>query len=98
MTGICKIASALLLLPGILTSAVAQKVKVGYDKSVDFSKYKTYTWAKPSMPITRPLLYEMVVGAIDNQLAKRGLQRTDQNGDLILMGSGGIDVALNQAA
>jgi len=97
MTGIRKIACALLLLSGLLTSAVGQKVKVGYDKSVDFSKYKTYTWAKPPMPITRPLLYEMVVGAIDNQLATRGLQRTDQNGDLILMGSGGIDVGLNQA-
>jgi len=98
MTSIRTITCALLLLTGPITSAAAQKVKVGYDKSADFSKYKTYTWAKPSMPITRPLLYEMVVGAIDNQLANRGLRRIDQNGDLTLIGSGGIDVALNQAA
>jgi hypothetical protein len=96
MTAIRTLSCALLLLAGLITSTSAQKVKVGYDKGVEFSKYKTYTWAKPSMPVTRPLLYEMIVGSIDSELTHRGLQRTDQNGDLILIGSGGIDVALNQ--
>jgi hypothetical protein len=98
MTSISRISCAWLLLAGLITSASAQKVKIGYDRSVDFSRYKTYTWAKPTMPVTRPLLYEMVVGSIDHELTNRGLQRTDQDGDLILIGSGGIDVGINQAA
>ena len=44
------------------STAFAQKVNVGYDKSVDFSRYKTYTWAEPAMPPTRPMLYSTVVG------------------------------------
>lgn len=76
----------------------AQKVKVGYDKGVDFSKYKTYTWAAPSMPPSRPLLYAMVVDSIDYELKNRGLQKTDKNGDLILIETGGIGFGINAAA
>jgi hypothetical protein len=38
----------------VATVSFAQKVEVGYDKSTDFSKYKTYTRAEPAMPPTRP--------------------------------------------
>ena len=42
-------------IPG--TNAVAQKVNVGYDKSADFSKYASYTWAEPERaPITTAAL------------------------------------------
>ena len=34
-------------------NAFCQKVKVGYDKSVEFTRFKSYTWAEPSMPVTR---------------------------------------------
>ena len=78
----------------IATSVFAQKVRVGYDKSVDFSKYKTYAWTEPAMPPTRPLLYQTVVGTVDGELRSKGLQRTEKNGDLTLIGAGGIDFAL----
>lgn len=71
----------------------AQKVKVGYDKSKDFSKYKTYTWAEPTMPTSRPLLYATVVSAIDGELTTKGFTRVSSNGDLTLSGTGGIDFA-----
>jgi hypothetical protein len=74
----------------LTTAALGQKVKVGYDKSVDFSKYKTYTWAAPATPPTRPFLYESVVGAIDSELKSKGLMRIEKNGDLVLMGAGAI--------
>jgi len=77
---------------------VAQKVKVGYDKSTDFSKYRSYTWAKPQMPVTRPLLYETVVGTIDQELHKKGIERTEQDGDLILITAGGMEYGSNLPA
>jgi Domain of unknown function (DUF4136) len=79
-------------------SGVAQKVKVGYDKSTDFSKYKSYTWAKPQTPVTRPLLYDTVVGTIDQELKSKGLVRVEINGDLTLITAGGIEFGSNLAA
>jgi len=81
-----------------VTSGFAQKVKVGYDKSADFSKYKTYTWAKPQNPVTRPLLYDTVVGTIDDELKAKGLERVETNGDLTLIAAGGIEYGSNLAA
>jgi uncharacterized protein DUF4136 len=86
-----------LLLVVLAVSAVAQKVKIGYDKGADFSKYKSYTWAAPAMPSNRPLLREIVRGWVDSQLKSKGLVRTESNGDLILVGSGGIEFGINQA-
>ncbi len=63
-----------LCLFSLATTVFAQKVKVGYDKSVDFSGYKTYTWTEPAMPSTRPMLYATVVGTVENEL-KRGACR-----------------------
>jgi hypothetical protein len=80
------------------TSGSAQKVKVGYDKSTDFSKYKTYAWAKPQTPVTRPLLYDTVVSTIEQELNSRGLQRVETNGDLTLIAAGGIEYGSNLAA
>jgi hypothetical protein len=77
---------------------VAQKVKVGYDKSADFSKYHSYSWAQPQTPPSRPLLYEYVVNAIDAQLSEKGLQRTESNGDLTLIPAGGIEYGSNLPA
>ena len=74
--------------------SLAQKVKVGYDKSVDFSKYKTYTWEEPAMPPTRPHLYATVIGSVDGELQTKGLSRVEQNGDLILIPAGGIGFAI----
>lgn len=76
----------------------AQKVKVGYDKGTDFSKFRSYTWAEPEMPPTRPLLYASIVGSIDSELEAKGFTRTENNGDLILIPAGGMDFGINVAA
>jgi hypothetical protein len=86
-----------LLLSSLTTTTFAQKVKVGFDKSVDFSRYKTYAWTEPAMPPTRPMLYATVVGSIEDELKKRGVQRDDKNGDLILIPAGGIAFGINTA-
>ena len=73
----------------------AQKVKVGYDKSVDFSKYKTYTLKLPPAPNSRPLLYASVVGSIRNGIESKGLVSMDKGGDLTVIASGSLDYGLN---
>ncbi len=72
----------------------AQKVKVGYDKSVDFSKYKTYTLKLPPAPSSRPLLYASVVGSIRNGLESKGLVSMDKGGDLTVIAGGSLDYGL----
>ena len=71
--------------------ALAQKVKVGYDKATDFSKFKTYSWADPAMPPTRTALFDAVIGQVEIQLEAKGLAKVPKDGDLILTPSGGVD-------
>ena len=47
----------------------AQKVKVEYDKSLDFSKFKTFAWG-PIDAVARPLLAASILGAIEEELIK----------------------------
>ena len=79
-------------------SLAAQKVKVGYDKGVDFSRFKTYTRLEPSTPPTRPVLYTFVVNSIDSQLSAKGLRRIERDGDLILELAGGVDYGIAVAS
>jgi hypothetical protein len=69
----------------------AQKVKVGHDKATDFSKFKTYSWAEPAMPPTRPVLFEAVVARVEVELKSKGLTRVPKDGDLKLVPGGGLD-------
>ena len=72
----------------------AQKVKVGYDKSIDFSKYKTYTLKVPPEPNARPLLYHSVVGSIRNGIESKGLVSVEKDGELIVVAGGSLDYGL----
>jgi hypothetical protein len=81
-----------------LTSAFAQKVKVGYDKSVDFSKFTTYSWLEPTAKAARPLLYDSIVSYVSYELELKGLKKTPSNGDLIVIPTGEVDFDLSGAA
>ncbi len=69
-------------------SAFAQKINVGFDKSADFGKYRTFSWPKaeesPEMTVRRL----MVMGEIEDNLKSKGLVRVEEGGDLILSGFG----------
>ncbi len=80
------------------TGAYSQKVKVGYDKGVDFSHYATYTWATPATPPARPLLYLSIIDSIDYELKSKGLVRKEDAGDLTLVLAGGLEFGFNNAA
>lgn len=78
--------------------AFGQKVQVGFDKSVDFSRYKSYTVADPGIQPSRPLLYASIVGSIDHELNSKGFSRIHSDGDLILIPEGGAEYGLNRPA
>jgi len=81
----------ILLVAGLLAAGCfAQKVTVGYDKSVDFSKYKTYTFPEPDTGTGRPILYMNVVSTIRSELEAKGLVSVDKGGDLTVIAKGGF--------
>jgi hypothetical protein len=75
-------------------SASAQKVKVGFDKSADFSKFKTYSLVLPKRQTSRVLLYESVMGSIKQELDEKGLHQQETGGDLTVIPKGGVEYGL----
>jgi uncharacterized protein DUF4136 len=75
----------LILLTAILfaTPAVtrAQKVTVDYDKSANFASYKTYKWSE-GKGARNPIVNQMIIDAVDRELAAKGLTKTDANPDV----------------
>ena len=82
----------------IAQAGLAQKVKTGYNKATDFSKYKTYTWAPLGREIARPLMFNVVTGTVEDQLRSKGLSCADKDGDLTLIIGGSLDMASNLVA
>jgi hypothetical protein len=83
------------LLSMILAVAVplwSQKIHVVYDKRLNFSQFKTFAWA-PHGAVAHPMLAANVVGAIEQELKARGLQKVniDQNPGLVIQVYGSID-------
>ena len=75
-----------------------QKVKVGFDKTADFSKYKSYSVQKPEKDPARPVLYAHVLGAIEQELSGKGVAHAEKDGDLVLQVTGGTDFGLEGVA
>ena len=60
------------------TSVFAQDVRYNFDKSADFTKFKTYKWVpiKDAQSIN-PIIEKQIVQAIDAQLTQKGLSKVD---------------------
>ena len=69
-----------------VSSAVAQKVQYDFDRDKDFSKYKTYKWVPiKGADLPDDLTARQLTSAIDAELAKKGLAKTDlDNADLYI--------------
>ncbi|MFZ0583946.1 MAG: DUF4136 domain-containing protein [Candidatus Acidiferrales bacterium] len=72
----------------LLTSsgAVAQDVKSTFDKSVDFAKYKKYTWGSNYLLTQQPKdvqerINKAIVDSINRNLQARGFVEDDENPD-----------------
>jgi hypothetical protein len=78
----------------LCVNAQAQKVKVEYDKSLDFSQFKTFAWGHHDA-VSRPNLALAVAAAVQDDLTKRGVQRVDDNPDLYVVMYGSVDLDLS---
>jgi hypothetical protein len=78
------------------TSAGAQKIKVEFDNSVDFSKFKTYAWDPTPQAVAKPVLMLAIKGAVAEELGKRGMREVAENPDIYiaLYGATASDVAV----
>lgn len=81
-----------LILVGAL-SVNAQKVKVSADPSIDFSKYRTYAWDQATF--SNPMVQQLIVAAVDSEMASRGLQKVNKDSDLIVTAVAAIVSDLN---
>lgn len=73
----------LLMLLVLAAPAVAQKITVEFDKSVDFTRFKTYSW-QTGIPARNPLINVMIVEGIEQSLTAKGLTKVEKEGDLRL--------------
>ena len=76
MKRVALIFAALLII--VASHALAQDVKYNFDKSTDFSKFKTYKWVslKDAAPVNG-LLDKQIKDTVDAQLATKGLNKVD---------------------
>jgi uncharacterized protein DUF4136 len=67
-------------------SGFAQDIRSNYDRSADFSKYKTYKWVVvKDAPVVDELTERQLKQAFDAELARKGLTKTEaENADLLV--------------
>ncbi len=86
-----RLVSLLCLMISLMCAAAqAQKIKVEYDKSIDFSKFKTYA-IDPQEASAKPMLRLAIQAAVQDDLSKRGLTKVDSNPDLYVQMYGATD-------
>jgi len=82
---------ALFIVLAIVSVAWAQKIKTGYDKSADFSSFKTYTWTQQQPSPIQPLVATVIVADIDHELSAKGLRKVEKDPDVLVSYWGGAD-------
>ena len=77
------VASASLVMLG--TVAIAQTVSYDFDRSADFSKFKSYTWVRGTN-LSDALNHNRIMRAVDAQLVARGFSKveTPANADVLV--------------
>jgi hypothetical protein len=76
--------SSLLGLAGLFSTVLfAQKLKTDYDRSADFSRYKTYSWE--NIQTQHPLWIDRIKAAVDSTLAMKGWTLVQSGGDVSIV-------------
>ena len=81
MKNIIAAAAVVVLFPAL---ALAQKTTFDFDKTADFSKYKTYS-LKDGTKVGQPLIDNRIVAAIDTELAAKGLKKSEAESDIVVV-------------
>jgi hypothetical protein len=87
----------LVAVSALSATANAEKIRVHYDKSVNFAQYKTYGWA-PVGAVAHPMLALDIVGAVDQEMASRGLTKVPSNPDLLVQMYGAVDTEVSMTS
>ena len=75
----------------LAAAAFAQEVQFDYDRSANFSAYKTYQWLdRRPVAAGDELLDQDIKRAVDEQLAGKGLRRVDAEGELQVSYQGAV--------
>jgi hypothetical protein len=75
----------------LASASFAQQVKSDYDRSADFSHYKTYSWEK--VQTSDPLWVDRIKEAVNSALAGKGLTPVASGGDIAIVA---IEMTKNQ--
>jgi Domain of unknown function (DUF4136) len=73
------------------TASFAQQVKTDYDRSADFSQYKTYSWQK--VQTQDPLWVDRIEGAVNAALAAKGWTQVPSGGNVAIVA---VEMTQNQ--
>lgn len=73
------------------TASFAQQVKTDYDRSADFSQYKTYSWEK--VQTQDPLWVDRIKEAVNGALAAKGWTQVPSAGNVAVVA---IEMTRNQ--
>ena len=65
------------------TASFAQQVKTDYDRSADFSQYKTYSWEK--VQSQNPLWVDRIKTAVNSALAAKGWTQVESGGNVSIV-------------
>ena len=65
------------------TASFAQQVKTDYDRSADFSQYKTYSWEK--VQSQNPLWVDRIKTAVNSALAAKGWTLVESGGNVSIV-------------
>ena len=65
------------------TASFAQQVKTDYDRSANFSKYKTYSWER--VQTQDPLWVDRIKEAVNTALSAKGLTPVESGGDIAIV-------------
>jgi hypothetical protein len=68
----------------------AQDVAVDFDKKVDFSKFKTYSWTS-GVPAKNPFIDQKIRSIVEEHLAAKGLRQVEAGGDLSVLYFAAVD-------
>jgi hypothetical protein len=77
----------------LLFSAIssAQQIKTDYDRTANFSQYKTYSWEKVQTP--DPLWVDRIKTAVNAAMAQKGLTQVESGGDIAIVA---VEMTKNQ--
>ena len=67
----------------LATASFAQQVKTDFDRSADFSQYKTYSWEK--VHTQNPLWVDRIKAAVNSALEAKGWMQAESGGNVSIM-------------